>query len=376
VDRNKSKSIFFYPIIEDKLTHIVFYFEADNKNSDFFNERISLLNLLESQIITLIENSKIFGELEELNRTLEEKVEQRTAEVYQQKEEIAAQRDEIEEKNLRLKTVLDQKELANRTLTDSINYARRIQQSLLPSEQSFKQLFPDSFVLLRPKDVLSGDFYWIKEDEFNVDGQLNNLKIIAAIDCTGHGVPGALMSIIANDLLEQAINENKKVAPSEILSLIELGLKARLQNDKSGEKNKDGMDMSLVIINTNLNTFSFAGAHNPVYYIPKNSDEIEVLMPSPYSIGGFEMRHNIKPFTQKTFHYSSGDTIYMFSDGFYDQIGGVKGRKFMKQNFKELLLTNHKKTMPEQIKALELALNGWKAELRQIDDILVIGIKL
>ena len=371
-----TKQALCYPILENNCVKTVLYFEDKKNKISVNNNRISLLNLLESQILTIIENDKIFGELEELTRTLEEKVEQRTAEVYQQKEEIAAQRDEIEEKNQRLRIALDQKEYVNRTLTDSINYAKRIQQSLLPSQNSFENTFPSSFVFLKPKDVLSGDFYWIKEKTQELDGVINEFKIIAAIDCTGHGVPGALMSIIANDLLEQAINEHHLISPAKILSSMEIGIKSRLQSEKNDKRNKDGMDISLVIINLTKSEFYFAGAHNPIYYIPKGVNDIEVLASTPYSIGGFEVRNKVKSFKETSIKYKSGETIYMFSDGYYDQIGGLKGRKFMKQAFKKLLITNYDKSMNDQYKILNETFISWKSNLRQIDDILVIGFNL
>jgi serine phosphatase RsbU (regulator of sigma subunit) len=370
--KSSTNYCYIYPIIENQNIKLILYFEGKGNLNAFKTE---LLSLLESQIITILENNKFLTELEELNRTLEEKVEHRTAEVYQQKEEIAAQRDEIEEKNTRLKIALEQKEYVNRTLTDSINYAKKIQQSLLPSKKAFIGIFPDSFVFLKPKDILSGDFYWIKQIDLNILGQSNRFKIIAAIDCTGHGVPGALMSIIANDLLDQAIIEHHLIEPSLILESMEYGLRSRLQSDKYDERSKDGMDMSLIVINETKKEFKFAGAHNPVYYLPAGVNEMEVLPATPYSIGGFEVKDIKKQFKQTTLQYKSGETIYMFSDGYYDQIGGIKERKFMKNAFKELLLTIYEKNMAEQHNILETTLNNWKSSSKQIDDILVIGFR-
>jgi len=363
----KPRSIICKVISQGQGFDLLIYAEATINNKKQLNEKSVLIDFIESQIFTLVENYYILSEIEELNRTLEEKVEQRTAEVFQQKEEITAQRDEIEEKNQRLQQALLEREHINRTLQDSINYAKRIQESILPKENEFKEVFPEAFIFFLPKTTLSGDFSWFQ--------QKGDLFYLAAVDCTGHGVPGALMAIIGNNLLEQAVNEFKLESPAKILDAMEKGLHSRLHNNKRDEVTKDGMDISLIVYNRSTRELRFSGAHNPGYYFSPNSNDLRILTPNPLSIGGLRVRKESKKFVEKKLIAEKDAVLYLFSDGFYDQIGGIKGRKFMKSSFKELLINIHTMDMNNQKKKLIQTYEDWKSNLSQIDDILVIGIK-
>ncbi len=284
-------------------------------------------------------------------RILEEKVRQRTAEIEKQKLEIMHQRDEIAEQK--------------KNITDSIHYASRIQSALLPSEEILRQYLPEHFILWRPRDIVSGDFYWMtsRGDE----------TVVLAADCTGHGVPGAFMSMLGVAFLNEIINRNNVLKANEILDQMrEYVIKSLHQTGKEGES-KDGMDMALCIINHTSNKLQFAGAYNSAYLI-RNKELTEIKadrMPIGYSL------KNDQPFTLNNIDLQEGDQFYIYSDGFSDQFGGDDARKFMSKKFKELLLQSCHLPMEEQKQNLLKAHLQWRGtKYEQIDDILVIGIKI
>ncbi|HPQ09017.1 MAG TPA: SpoIIE family protein phosphatase [Bacteroidia bacterium] len=279
-------------------------------------------------------------ELAENERVLEQKVIERTEEVVRQKKEI---------------------EYLFTQVTDSIKYAKRIQEAILPPLKYFQKLLPDSFILYKPKDIVSGDFYWIE--------QKNDYIYVAAVDCTGHGVPGAFMSIIGSNLLKDIINNTSLIHPAEILDELNIRIAQTLHSEQTDTK--DGMDLSFIAINKNTNQIEYATAMNPICLVKKN--EIHILGGDRFPIGKYT--DVINKFTNHFIQVEKGDIIYMFSDGYADQFGGPKGKKLYKKNFYNILLEASKWPIEHQKFILEKKFLEWKGDLEQIDDILVIGIK-
>ncbi len=253
--------------------------------------------------------------------------------------------------------------IKNKNITDSLNYAKRIQQALMPSETGFKKILPVSFVLHRPKDIVSGDFYWISEN--------GNRIFVAAIDCTGHGVPGAFMSIIGYELFRRITHSPVKSSSDEILNI----LNAEFANIFSGVESmslKDGMDIALCIIDRESADLSFSGAFNPLYII--REDKIIELKGDRFSVGLEEEDHQ-HGFTSQTIRLEKNDMVYMFSDGYADQFGGPDGKKFKYRRFRHILLNIHHFAMEEQKQLLDQTIDNWRGNMEQIDDILVLGFR-
>jgi len=251
----------------------------------------------------------------------------------------------------------------NKSISDSINYAQRIQQAILPEKEEIHGVLKDCFILFKPKDVVSGDFYAFE--------QKNEKVIIAAVDCTGHGVPGAFMSMIGHDQLSQIIKEKNIVKPSEILINLNKGIKSSLKQRDSGSETRDGMDLALCTIDLKNNKLEYSGAQRPLYHVNGQLTEIKA---NKMAIGGTtEEDYN---YTNHEISFVNGDCFYIFSDGYADQFGGKNGKKFSTKQFKELLTDIHEKSMEEQLVILDNKFNSWKGELEQVDDILVIGFKV
>ena len=262
------------------------------------------------------------------------------------------------------KVIEEQKEIVEeqkKDITDSIQYAENIQKSLLPSAEELS-LIPDGFVLFQPKDIVSGDFYWMQ----NYQGRL----YLAACDCTGHGVPGAFMSMIGSSLLDEAVIEKGLTKPNEIFYEVRKGfINALKQTGEKGQQ-KDGMDATLIAWDKN-DKLEFSVANNPLLLI-RNGELLETK-PDRQPVGFFTGEQ--KPFTHHELNLEKGDTVYIFSDGYHDQFGGPKEKKFMIKNFKKLLVSIQDKTMNEQKEILETTMAEWKDDTEQIDDILVMGVR-
>ncbi len=270
------------------------------------------------------------------NKILEEKVEERTQELAQK----------------------------NKDITSSIQYAKRIQLAILPPLEQIFKYFPQSFVLYKPKDIVSGDFYWF--------GVKDGKKIIAAVDCTGHGVPGAFMSMIGHNLLNQIISENGITQPDEILNALHRGVQAALKQGTNVVDTSDGMDVAICCIDSKNNELEFAGAYRPLFIV--NGEKFEKIEADKNPIGGSQLDADRK-FTAHKVKINKGDTFYMASDGYADQFGGEKGKKFMVKRFNELMLAMQSQNMYEQCKTLDSTFENWRGTYQQIDDILVIGIR-
>lgn len=270
------------------------------------------------------------------------------------------QKDEIEtQKNLI--------QVKNEQITDSINYARKIQDSILVPENKIKRWLPDMFIYYKPKDIVSGDFYWFSKYE--------SKYVITAIDCTGHGVPGAFLSMIGNTLLHEIVNIKHVFKPDQILAMLHTGITLALNQDSEDSGSEDGMDMSLCTVDTKLNRFQFAGAKNSLYVV--QGDKLKILKANYYSIGGKPLRPDMKvAFTCYDFMYDDKTSIYMFSDGYLDQFGGEANEKFNAQRFKDMILENRNLPMEQQKEIFTQTMEIWKGDRQQIDDFLVMGIKL
>ncbi len=290
-------------------------------------------------------------------KILEHKVKVRTIEIQEQKEEIESQRDEI---IIQRDMILEQKE----DITASINYASRIQNAVLPINEHFDNAFSDHFILFKPRDIVSGDFYWIAEDK-------DKLYFTAA-DCTGHGVPGAFMSMLGISSLNEIFgSKSDKLTANKILNLLREKIKYSLhQTGKEGE-NKDGMDMALCILHKKKNILEYAGAYNPLYLI--RDGELHEYKADRMPVGIYHVEKD--SFTNHEIKIKKGDIIYIFSDGFVDQFGGPGETKFKSTNLKKLLLEIQDKPMADQKQVMEETFEQWKGKLHQIDDIIFIGIK-
>lgn len=255
--------------------------------------------------------------------------------------------------------------LKNKNITDSINYAQRIQSALMPSEKQFKSIFPDSFILHIPRDIVSGDFYWINEVKDNI--------FIAAVDCTGHGVPGAFVSIIGFELFRKMTNIEGIKKPSEILNSLNKDFQ-EVFGDVENITLKDGMDVAFCSLNRKTKMLEFSGAFNPLYLIRDNS--IIEVKGDRNSVGLDHPEYLDSEFTNHAIQLHSGDIFYIFSDGFADQFGGPEGKKYKYRRFRHLLLALHHLPMKRQHDYLYKSITEWKGDLDQVDDILVIGIKI
>lgn len=255
-------------------------------------------------------------------------------------------------------------EYQKKEIEDSINYAQNIQSAVLPDYHDIEKLFNDMFIFYKPKDVVSGDFFW-----YNKAGES---ILIAAADCTGHGVPGAFMSMIGNFELNNSVQERGLVQPSKILSHINFSLKKRLKQNHADNVNKDGMDIVLCSFNLKNLTLQYAGANRPLY-IMRNETALE-YPPTKAAIGGHTADE--REFDNNVIQLQKGDCVYLYTDGYSDQFGGDKNKKLTTKNFKQLLKTVSSLTMKEQYAALEKYFYEWKGNFEQLDDILVIGIRV
>ncbi len=252
----------------------------------------------------------------------------------------------------------------NKDITDSITYAKRIQQAKLPDKNEIQKSLPNSFVLFKPKDIVSGDFYYFHKN--------NEAVFIAAADCTGHGVPGAIMSMIGSEKLEDAIYRSADT--SEILKQLNKGIKTALHQSDSNESTRDGMDIALCSINTLNCTLKYSGANRPLWIIRKGTSEVHEIKATKKAIGGFT--EDSQHFDTHEVKIQQGDTFYIFSDGYADTFSGADGKKLTTKKFKEILLSIQDKSMQEQEQHLNDHIENWKAGTEQVDDILVIGIRL
>ena len=301
---------------------------------------------------------------------LEKQVKERTLEIEQKNQTLM-------DKNVEIIT-------KNKEITDSINYAKRIQEAILPSTQQFRKLFPKAFIFYQPKDIVSGDFYWFADIKAKSKIQNDDNDIYVAVaDCTGHGVPGAFMCMIGSSLLNQIVQETNDFRPAKTLESLHVGIREALNQQET--ETRDGMDIALCHINRKQQKIEYAGALRSLLmyrgdaYKEKFAPDhkgllIQEIKADKFPIGGLQDESK-RQFTNHTLQYYSGDTIYLFTDGFADQFGGIKGKKLMSKKFKEILSSVQDKNMLAQYRHLEKFMKEWKEGYDQVDDILVVGIR-
>lgn len=332
------KSVLCLPIVKNQQVTGLLYLENNLVEGAFTRQSIETLKLLASQIAVNFENAALYNEMEQ-------KVKDRTKELQREKDLV---------------------EFKNKEITDSIIYAKRIQDALLPGDKVVKKSLPNSFVFYKPKDIVAGDFYWLQH--------VNDKVLFAVADCTGHGVPGAMVSVICNNGLNQSVRDYNKHTPAEILN--ETRSIVLKEFAKSEDTVDDGMDIALVGISKlaeNEFNVEFAGANNPLWVIRKDSSEIEILNPDKQPIGSYT---RMRDFANHSLVLNSGDMLYLFTDGYRDQFGGESHKKFKTSRLKELLL--HVSSMPleQQYNTVKQVFNSWKGDIEQIDDVCLAGIRL
>jgi sigma-B regulation protein RsbU (phosphoserine phosphatase) len=263
--------------------------------------------------------------------------------------EIELQKEKLEEKN--------------KEVTDSINYAKKIQEALLPKESDFKAIFPESFILFQPKDIVSGDFYWMCEQ--------GTKFYYATADCTGHGVPGGFMTMLGTSFLNAIVNEKQVTAPDQVLNQLRIDIIASLKQTGISAENMDGMDIVFCCLDRVNRILSYAAANNSIYVL--SHGKFNEYKPDKQPCGFY---HDQKPFTLRQITLQEGDCIYTSTDGYADQFGGAKGKKFKYRQLEELLGSVQQHPMSEQKTILSESIQKWKGDLEQVDDILLIGLRV
>jgi transcriptional regulator with GAF, ATPase, and Fis domain len=330
-----SASIIYLPIFSKEICMGVITVQSYQKDA-YTAYHFNILKNLAISVGIALDNANLY-------QNLEEKVRERTTEVIEQK------------------AIIEEK---NKDITDSIKYAKKIQQALMPDKDILKKGFPESFVYYRPKDIVSGDFYWI--ENFN-----DEVIVFAAADCTGHGVPGAFMSLICNDLMSQVIKDNHTTSPGKALKAMDEKLRAML-NKSADHSANDGMDLALCAYHPKKKIMQFAGAHRPLLLI-RNGELIE-YKPSKHSIGGYLTGDKV--FEDHEIQVLAGDSIYILTDGYSDQFGGQNGKKFKFKKLQKLIQSIAHMSMKEQHDLLDESFVSWRGRHEQVDDICVIGVKI
>lgn len=330
----RPKSVLCFPLQYKGQVRNLIYLENNLVQGAFTPDRVSLFETISSQIAISLENSRLY-------QSLEEKVKERTSEVVKQKEII---------------------EKKNEDITASINYGKRIQEALLPKETQLKRAFDDAFIFFKPRDIVSGDFYWFKETEEHI--------IMALADCTGHGVPGAFVSLIGHNLLNEIIVQKEERSPARILKLLHHGLNSTLNS--KGSNSQDGMDVGLIVVDKNNQQLLYAGAKTPLLYI--RDQRLYKIKAERCSLG--DDTFPIESFTEHVIDLDTPATFYLFSDGFQDQFGGLKNKKYLTGRLKSFLMKIHDLPLGRQQALLETEFKNWMGAESQVDDVLVIGFTL
>jgi sigma-B regulation protein RsbU (phosphoserine phosphatase) len=272
---------------------------------------------------------------------------------------------EVQSLHMKLQEAYDKIAQYNKSLTDSLNYAKLIQEAMLPDKQMLAKFFDRSFIIFKPKDIVSGDFYWFVERD--------NKLIIAVADCTGHGVPGALMSMIGSGILNEVVNVNGVTKPSKILYNLNIGVRKSLKQD-SADHHGDGMDIAICTLDKENKELQYAGANRHLVYF-RGGRRMELIKGNKFGIGGLHSETDLE-FTNHSVSYKTGDVIYMFTDGYADQFGGARGKRMMTRNLLKILERSLSFGLEEQSIVLTHWLMKWQRNLEQTDDILLFGAEL
>jgi serine phosphatase RsbU (regulator of sigma subunit)/Tfp pilus assembly protein PilF len=348
--------------------------EMDAKyNTDKKNKEIELLKkekeiqsitqAAETSRSTFIRNSLIGGcafvllialllyNRNQVKQKANQALEAKNQNIFEQKEQIELQNFELG--------------IKNKEITDSIKYAKRLQEAILPPQTLVKRLLPDSFIFYKPKDIVSGDFYFVEE--------WGGKTFVAAVDCTGHGVPGAFMSIVGYNLLNQALNVYGLEKPFLVLNDLNKNISKMLHQSEDDYTVKDGMDICLISIDPKKKMLEYAGAFNPLWIVRNN--KLIPIRADKFPVGAF-VGEDIQSFTHNEFQLHAGDMLYLFTDGYADQFGGPTGKKFKYKQLQAMLVENSERPVQEQYELIDNTFENWKGSLEQIDDILLIGIKI
>ncbi len=341
---------------------------SDFVKSDFSEEIHFDIRISDDEVGKLISSARILRqEIIALILDFQKKVEERTMEITLQKNRIEAQKEEITTQHdeiVKQKNIVDQR---NKYIVDSIQYAKRIQQALLPADNLLEQNFADFFLIYQPKDIISGDFYWFK----HIKNRLTDSLVIAVADCTGHGVPGALMSMLGIAFLNEIIMRKGEIEAGTILGKLRESIIVHLCHDDNNNRTSDGLDIALCTLNRKNLLLQFAGANRPLYII--RNRELLIYKGDKMPIGSYIGN---RTFATTNIQLQKNDCIYMFSDGFTDQFGGDKNRKFMVSRFRSLLISISHLEMKTQKETLISNLSEWQGRNYQVDDILVMGLKV
>lgn len=335
--------------------------------------RKKIKSWLKNNILLKNENQQLKEKLE-LNKEFEKNahlLKIQNEETNMQREYLEAMVQEMEEneniikeKNKLLEKTIKILDDAHENINASLNYSKRIQDAMLPRKEILKYFFKEHFILFKPKDIVSGDFYWFSK--------VGHKFVVAAVDCTGHGVPGALMSIIGMEMLHNIVNEQKITDPAIILEKMHENTRRILKQDENDVR--DGMDMAVITIDKRTEVLEYAGARNPLVLIKDN--EMAVFKGSKYSVGGYH-RYNDLPFQKITLQYEKNMCCYIFSDGFQDLYNGKIDKRLGSVQMRKMLFSIHHLEMAKQEKILKKMMKFWlKKPKNQFDDIMIIGIKL
>ena len=380
-------------------TYIIYYSTLIILPDAYLHETVYVNIVISTILLALIinyfkiENINYENQLQEQNTVLQsqsEEISTQRDKLHIKNQELATSEEELKQNNEELQTLNEninkQKakiETAHEHITESINYAKRIQQALFPQIEFLDNNFSDSFVFFRPRDIVSGDFYWMNK--------INNKIIIAVADCTGHGVPGAFMSLLGISFLNEIIPKNKNREAGEILDFMRQKIKTTLKQTGKNEEQKDGMDIALCVIDNDKQKLQYAGAYNPLYIIRKqdklincnNLDKYKLIKENDTAL--IEIKANKQPlaihlreepFITHQINIEKDDKLYLFSDGFSDQFSRKNGKKFMSKNLKKTLINIYDSPMKKQLDILNKTLDNWQEGIEQVDDILIVGIQI
>ena len=309
------------------------------------------------------EKKKVDEELEKLNDE-KAKLEQAKNKLDDKVKKLWATSTAVHKEKERINILKQEIERKHQEIVDSVTYAQRIQEAILPARTEIDQVVPLNLIMFKPRDIVSGDFYWFS--------QKGEERILACVDCTGHGVPGAFMSMIGNTLLNQIVNERDIIQPNLILNELNKEITNALKQDVAGSDSRDGMDISIISVNYKNNQLQYAGANRPLYFIREN--ELIETKANKVAIGG-HMQEEEKTFTNHVFNLQQHDTIYLSTDGYADQFN-PSDKKLMTKRFKEILLSIQHLTMLEQEQYLAQFIDEWRGIMEQTDDILVVGVRV
>ncbi len=359
-----SLAIFYATVIHDVLlTNGNISGFGNYISSQGFVALIIMQSLVLAQMFSLTYRKNI-----ELNLNLEKIVKQRTRTIRKQKKALKKQNLDLEFQKVEIQSQNEMLNQKDAEVTDSMNYAMKIQSAILPPEPYFNEILNDVFILFKPRDIVSGDFYWIK--------QVNQYVILAAADCTGHGVPGAFLSMLGISFLNEIVQRREITQANQVLNELRKQIRNSLRQRGEPDESKDGIDMALCVIDEKERVIQYCGANRPLYLIRNENGipELKEFKSEPMPLGYYQGK--FKPFTNEDIPYEFGDVLYLFSDGYIDQKGGKVGKKFLSKNFKELLLAIHEEPMKDQKKILDKTFAAWKGDNPQVDDVLVIGLRV